>query len=92
MVMALGFFAMIAVTVRNLAGVWSKRIDARRAESSVNAIDERLARIETAVDVIALEVERIAEAQRFAARLEAERDARLLARPHAGEGRVVTPH
>jgi len=37
--------------------------------SSINA---RLERIETAVDSIALEVERISEAQRFSARLQSE--------------------
>ena len=93
-VMAVGFFGAIAVTVRSIASVWGKRIDARRAEMSEGAIDQRLARIETAVDVIALEVERIAEAQRFAARLDAERDARRIPGPstHAQEGRIATPH
>ena len=36
------------------------------------AINGRLERIETAVDSIALEVERISEAQRFSARLQSE--------------------
>jgi len=35
--------------------------------------DERLARIEQAVDAIAIEVERIAESQRFLTRLQTER-------------------
>jgi hypothetical protein len=37
----------------------------------------RLERIETAVDSIALEVERISEVQRFSARLQSEQQARL---------------
>jgi hypothetical protein len=35
------------------------------------AIDNRLARIETAIDAIAIEVERVSESQRFAAKLDA---------------------
>ena len=38
----------------------------------LSAINARLERIETAVDSIALEVERISEAQRFSARLQSE--------------------
>jgi hypothetical protein len=34
--------------------------------------DERMQRLETAVDTIAIEVERISEAQRFSARLQSE--------------------
>ena len=43
------------------------------------ADDDRLARIEQAVDAIAIEVERIAESQRFLTKLQTERtDDRLL--------------
>jgi hypothetical protein len=38
----------------------------------LSSINGRLERIETAVDSIAIEVERISEAQRFSARLQAE--------------------
>jgi hypothetical protein len=38
----------------------------------LSAINGRLERIETAVDSIAIEVERISEAQRFSARLQSE--------------------
>lgn len=41
----------------------------------LSAINGRLERIETAVDSIALEVERISEAQRFSARLQSEQQA-----------------
>jgi hypothetical protein len=37
-------------------------------------MEERLARIETAIDAMALEVERISEGQRFVTRLMAERE------------------
>ena len=54
----------------------------RRKDSYVPAPrydDDRLARIEQAVDVIAIEVERIAESQRFLTRLQTERsDERVL--------------
>jgi hypothetical protein len=43
----------------------------------LSAINARLERIETAVDSIALEVERISEAQRFSARLQSEQTQRL---------------
>jgi len=93
-IMAVSFFGTVAVTIRSIASIWGKRIDARRGETSADAVDQRLARIETAVDVIAVEVERIAEAQRFAARLDAERDAPRIPGPstQAHEGRIVTPH
>jgi hypothetical protein len=44
----------------------------------LSAINARLERIETAVDSIALEVERISEAQRFSARLQSEQQAMRL--------------
>jgi hypothetical protein len=44
----------------------------------LSAINGRLERIETAVDSIALEVERISEAQRFSARLQSEQQAMRL--------------
>ena len=43
----------------------------------LGAINGRLERIETAVDSIALEVERISEAQRFSVRLQSEQSSRL---------------
>jgi hypothetical protein len=43
----------------------------------LSAINARLERIETAVDSIALEVERISEGQRFSARLQSEQTQRL---------------
>ena len=92
--MAVSFFGTIAVTVRSIASVWGKRLETGRGASSADAVERRLAHIETAVDVIALEVERIAESQRFAIRLAAERDAGRIAspQPHASEGRTITPH
>ena len=48
----------------------------------LSAINARLERIETAVDSIALEVERISEAQRFSARLQSEQQAPRLPTAH----------
>lgn len=44
----------------------------------LSAINVRLEKIETAVDAIALEVERISESQRFTARLQSEQSTRRL--------------
>jgi hypothetical protein len=49
----------------------------------LTTINGRLERIEAAVDAIAVEVERISEAQRFAARLQSEQQPSRL--PGAGE-------
>jgi hypothetical protein len=53
-------------------------------------LTERLERIETAVETTAVEVERIAEANRFMSKLLAER-AGAVTRPREPE-RVITPH
>ena len=57
-----------------LVRVFARRLDrSGPAPKSLSAIEERLARIEGAVDTIAVEVERISEGQRFTAKLLAER-------------------
>ena len=87
------FCITIYMTVKSIANAWMKRIDVRREAMPLHAVDQRLERIEAAIDVMAVEVERIAEAQRFAVRLATERAPNEL--PAAGrhaEGRAVTPH
>ena len=92
-ILGFSFFGAVAVTVRSIAAVWMKHLEARRPPTLHHAIEGRLERIEAAVDVIAVEVERIAEAQRFAARLAAERAPGGLPAPgSAPEGRTITPH
>jgi hypothetical protein len=59
------------VTISRLVGKW---IDRRGRLAKGDASDERLSRIEQAVDAIAIEVERISEAQRFTTRLLAEKN------------------
>lgn len=67
--------------------VW--RMGSRTKPRAVARVeDDRLARLETAVDAIAIEVERIAEAQRFAAQLLADR---LPARSGERVGELVSP-
>lgn len=70
-VMALAALGVVALTIRSIADVWIKRAEVRRDAPDV-ALTQQLARIESAVDAISLEVERISEAQRFSARLQAE--------------------
>jgi hypothetical protein len=61
-----------------------------RVPLAINGLGERLERIESAVESTAIEVERISEANRFMAKLLAERagPASLPSRPE----RVITPH
>ena len=73
-ILALGIPIIRAVTRR-----WeSKPQIQQHASPDVTA---RLERIEMAVEAVAIEVERIAEAQRFSAKLLAEQAKRSLARP-----------
>ena len=57
-------------------------------------LEARLARIEEAVDSIAIEVERMGEGQRFVTKLLTERAAQQLPEgpKNANAGRVTTPH
>ena len=64
------------------------------ASAEMHEMQERLARIEAVVETTAIEVERIAEANRFMSKLLAERTvttAPILARVNQPE-RVITPH
>jgi hypothetical protein len=51
---------------------WAKRVEQRDAPPPMSEhVDQRLARIEAAVESIAIEVERISESQRFLTKLQA---------------------
>lgn len=75
-------FAQVAVIAAGLLGAVCaisvityrsvKRIDSR--QHPVGDVSEQLAQLQQSVDAIAVEVERIAEAQRFVARLEVQRE------------------
>lgn len=62
----------------------------RRTPIAIDGLQERLNRIEMAVESTAIEVERISEANRFMAKLLAER-AGPTSLPKSPE-RVITPH
>ncbi|HEX8941777.1 MAG TPA: hypothetical protein VF785_01500 [Gemmatimonadaceae bacterium] len=62
----------------------------RRTPIAIDGLQERLSRIELAVESTAIEVERISEANRFMAKLLAER-AGTTSLPKSPE-RVITPH
>ena len=82
------FFATIAIIA---LGIPIIRAITRRWERTTPAIQQtqpdvlsRLERIEQGVEAIAVEVERIAEAQRFSAKLMAEQAQKQLPKPGAG--------
>ena len=74
----------------------TRRFRPRESLPGVSADDFR--RLETAVETIAIEVERISEAQRFTAALLSERNPSKESDPRAGRGaipsvpRITTPH
>ncbi|HEU4719748.1 MAG TPA: hypothetical protein VFS59_00180 [Gemmatimonadaceae bacterium] len=78
-------FAQVAAIIAGLLGAVCgisvltyrsvKRIDSNQTQPSGD-VAQQIAQLQQSVDAIAVEVERIAEAQRFMARLESERDAR----------------
>lgn len=71
-----GLHTAVHVGLLLLGANWMWRL-ARRAGGqdlpSVQAAENRLEQLQQSVDAVAVEVERIGEAQRFSARLQAER-------------------
>ena len=71
----IGGTIMLGLVLQAAVTIWSKR---RRGggeipEGSVARLEDRLSRIEQAVEAISVEVERISEGQRFTTRLLSER-------------------
>lgn len=93
-IVAVSFFATVTYIVRLmvLRAPWPT-FGERRSTSNVVVDEDRMTRLEQAVEAIALEVERISEGQRFTTKLLSERAAaeRLPVAP-APEPRRVTPH
>jgi hypothetical protein len=96
---ALAFFGSVASLAWSGAFAWAKWLNRpREGESLSGDAERRLHAIEVAVEAIAVEVERIGEAQRFAARLLEERlpppERRAALPPGASGagGRSTTPH
>jgi hypothetical protein len=76
---AVSLFASIAYSIRAIARatVAHKKEEVRQADAVPSVTEARLARIEQAVDAIALEVERISEGQRFTTKLLSEHNPML---------------
>ena len=92
-VIALSLFGSVAYSISAIAkaAVASRKADARPETAASPSISEaRLARIEQAVEAIALEVERISEGQRFTTKLLSEQ-ARHAPRPMQQQLSANTP-
>ena len=73
-VLGIGLMVSVTVTVLTLARMYfNSRGGLRLSRQRVEAIEERLGRMEQAIDTIAVEVERISEGQRFTTKLLADR-------------------
>jgi hypothetical protein len=80
-----GFFGTIIIVTLGvpLVRAYVRKQDVQ-SQLNVPQIDERLSRIENAIEAMAIEVERISEGQRFVTRLLAERDGAKAALPRDG--------
>ena len=77
MIVALASMAMTFGTIVVIARAWINRGRSQQGAASgasMEPVMDRLLRIEQTLDAVAIEVERISEAQRFATRLMAERE------------------
>jgi hypothetical protein len=64
---------VVGVSVCMLALAWASRRTDRLKPQRLEALEDRLGRVEQAIDTVAIEVERIGEAHRFTAKLLTER-------------------
>lgn len=70
----LGFSSIICGTIIIVYSIRAWSVRGRKTQAELpKGIDQRLERIEQAVDAIAIEVERISEGQRFTTKLLSER-------------------
>jgi hypothetical protein len=76
-------FGLAAYFIRAISQVMLKRLELKRESLGSGPIDQRLERIEQAVDAIAIEMERVSEGQRFTTKLLAERVPLASAAPSA---------
>ena len=63
----------MVVLFHSIATVLSRRKDAAMGDGAVARLDDRLSRMEQAIDTMAVEMERISEGQRFTTKLLSER-------------------
>ncbi len=82
MMVSLAALGLVAYFIRTVGMLIGRRLGSAPARLS-DETGQRLARIEQAVDAIAVEVERISEGQRFTNRLMAERAPAPLPGPKA---------
>lgn len=64
---------VVGVSISMLALAWASRRTDRLKPERLETLEDRLGRVEQAIDAVAIEVERIGEAHRFTARLLTER-------------------
>ena len=91
--MAIAAFGSFAVCVKSIADAAVRYAEGRRKQQSAgeSVSDARLARLEVAVESIAVEIERISEGQRFTTRLLSNQvGQRVPSLQHPGK--VDTPH
>lgn len=72
MVAMLGTLGIISATVIRLASIFAGRKKDALPPAALDRLEERLGRIEQAVDAVSIEVERISEGQRFTTKLLSE--------------------
>jgi hypothetical protein len=88
--------AILGVTTLGLAIAWvrtrEKLLRARAVEIPAPTDQQSVRRLEEAVDAIALEVERIAEGQRYVTKLLGDRAEYRLPAGETNAPRPVTPH
>ncbi|MFN8573404.1 MAG: hypothetical protein U0132_15230 [Gemmatimonadaceae bacterium] len=72
---------IILTILRGILPGAHRRLPPSSAPDALTGVSDRLDRMEGAIDAIAVEVERVAEAQRFATKLLAERAAEPVERP-----------
>lgn len=65
--------AVVSTTVVKLANIFVNRPRGTSDPAQLQRLEERLVRIEQAVDAVSVEVERISEGQRFTTKLLADR-------------------
>jgi hypothetical protein len=93
-IIIIGGLITFGIAIGMVCMTWAARLPLRRrrgaATSRLAAVEDRLARLEDSVNTVAIEMERIAEAHRFTARVLSERLDALPA-PRQSE-RLSTPH
>ncbi len=69
----LGALAVIGVVAYPLAVAWARKIESEAKRAELPGGADRIARMETVLEAMSIEVERISEGQRFVTKLIAER-------------------